>query len=176
MTTHHSRKAQVRAFADLNSISYTTAFRQFDATSGRPLYADPTLALPGREERERAWAADHGLSVGTRDSCFHMLASDSGLVGRFHKYESRACLFREPTHVRDHGRAYNVRPAGGRSRLAVVTFAPYSSWDYDKLQAEVRSTAEEYDLRFRIGMSGDQTYGLSTVPVVLWNPRVLDLS
>jgi hypothetical protein len=78
--------------------------------------------------------------------------------------------------MKDHPRAYNAKPQGGRSRLAVVTFAPYSNWDYPALQAEVRATADEYDLRFRMGMSGDQTYGLSTVPIVFWNPRVLELS
>ncbi|WP_406247401.1 hypothetical protein ACI7YT_17660 [Microbacterium sp. M] len=106
-----------------------------------------------------------------------MLASASGLAGRGHRYSHRdECSLLGHSAVRDHVRTYQYRgPNDKRRRLAVVTFAPYSDWNDRKVLEYVADTADEFDIRYRIGMSKDATCGSGTVPIVFWNPRVIAL-
>lgn len=40
---------------------------------------------------------------------------------------------------------------------------------------ELEVIAREFDVRYRVGLTRDVTYGSGTVPIVFWNPRVIDL-
>lgn len=177
MTTHSGRKAIVRQFASVNETNYTTALREFVPGTGE-LLVEASSADPGPDQAaETAWADARGLTQGPRSGCFHMLASASGLAGRGHRYSHHdECSFLGHSVVRDHVRTYQYRgPNDSRRRLAVVTFAPYSDWNDPKVLEYVADTADEFDLRYRIGMSKDATYGSGTVPIVFWNPRVIAL-
>lgn len=177
VTTQSGRKANIRLFAGTNGLNYTSALRQF-ASSGEDLLVETRTSDPGPDAAaELAWADARGLTAGPRSGCFHALASDSGLAGRGHRYSYREdCSFLGSSHVRDHLRTYQYRgPNDSRRRLAVVTFAPYADWKDPKVLASLAATADEFDVAYRIGMAKDATYGSGTVPVVFWNPRVIDL-
>jgi hypothetical protein len=40
---------------------------------------------------------------------------------------------------------------------------------------ELEQIVREFDVRYRVGLTRDVTYGSGTVPIVFWNPRVIDL-
>lgn len=177
MTTQSGRKANIRLFAETNGLNYTGAFREF-APDGEQLLVEVRTAEPGPDPAaELEWAAPRRLTPGPRSGCFHMLASASGLAGRDHRYSHHEdCSFLGNSRVRDHARTYQYRgPNDKRRRLAVVTFAPYSDWSDPAVLDSLAATAKQFDLAYRIGMSKDATYGSGTVPIVFWNPRVIDL-
>lgn len=166
MTINARRKATVRQFATVNGISYTAALRQFDIQTGEPLYAQFDYAT---DARHAAWRRRHGLTERTFGAwCFHRLASATGRVERDH---DDCCLWGGPFY--DHPATYSHRQPGERARLAVITFAPYRAWNTPAILDELTSITEQFDLRFRIGLTEDTTYGGGTVPIVIWNPRAV---
>lgn len=58
---------------------------------------------------------------------------------------------------------------------AVLSFSPYQHWNSETLHDELEEIVSEFDVRYRIGLARDVTYGADTVPIVFWNPRVIDL-
>lgn len=178
MTTNSAFKATVRDFAALNGIKYTVALREFDEGTGH-LRARARNVEPGPSRAsEDLWAADRALARTEPHGCFHQLASDSGRGGHGYKAYQMGCSFQDDMDnvIKDHARAFLFRgPNDSRRRLAVVTFAPYRRWDSPRVQAELRRLAAEHDLAYRVGMLRDATYGSGTIPIVIWNPRVLDL-
>ena len=178
MTTNNAFKTSVRNFAELNGIKYTTARREFDEMTGR-LSVDAREVSPGPDRgAELDWADERGLVPTEPHGCFHQLASASGRGGHGYKAYEMGCSFQDDmsTVIKDHARAFLFRgPADSRRRLAVVTFAPYRRWDNQRVMDELRQLASEHRLAFRIGLLRDATYGSGTVPIAIWNPRVLDL-
>ena len=178
MTTNTAFKTMVRNFAVLNSIKYTAALREFDETTGR-LRASIRDVRPGpNRAAEDRWADERALVRTEPHGCFHQLASNSGRGGHGYDAYAMGCSFQDDmdTVIKDHARAFLFRgPTDSRRRLAVVTFAPYRRWDNQRVQVETFRLAAEHDLAYRVGMLQDATYGSGTIPIVMWNPRVLDL-
>ncbi|MGE3449350.1 MAG: hypothetical protein AB7H92_17420 [Microbacteriaceae bacterium] len=179
MTSNSLFKQDVRLFADLNGISYTTALREFDATAGKPFFAARDRNAVGpNESAELAWANARGLVQGSRYVCFHQLANASGRVGADHSYTHRRhlCATQGDARFKDHPRSYLFRgPNDSRRRTAVLAFSPYQRWASETLRDELEEIVDEFDVRYRIGLTRDVTYGAGTVPIIFWNPRVIDL-
>lgn len=57
----------------------------------------------------------------------------------------------------------------------MLAFSPYLHWASENLHDELEETVSEFDVRYRIGLTRDVTYGAGTVPIVFWNPRLIDL-
>jgi hypothetical protein len=176
---HSAFKTAVRTFAALNSIKYTAALREFDEATGR-LRVSTRGVTPGPSRAaEDQWAEARALVRTEPHGCFHQLASDSGRGGHGYKAYQMDCSFQDDmdTLIKDHARAFLYQgPSDSRRRLAAVTFAPYRGWDNPRVREELRLLATEHDLSFRVGMLRDATYGSGTIPIVIWNPRVLDLA
>ena len=180
MTSNSLFKQDVRLFADLNGVSYTAALREFDPEVGKPIYATRDHNAVGpNEATELAWAAARGLVQYSRYACFHQLANASGRVGADHSYTHRRhlCAMDGDSRFKDHPRAYLFRgPNDSRRRTAVLSFSPYQHWNSETLHDELEEVVSEFDVRYRIGLTRDVTYGAGTVPIVFWNPRVIDLA
>lgn len=179
MTSNSLFKQDVRLFADLNGIAYTTALREFDPDAGKPIYATRDRNSVGPNyAAEQAWADARGLVPYSRYACFHQLANASGRVGPDHSYTHRRqlCAMDGDARFKDHARAYLFRgPDDSRRRTAVLGFSPYQHWGSETLRDELEAIVSEFDVRYRIGLNRDVTYGSGTVPIVFWNPRVIDL-
>lgn len=180
VTSNTLLKKDVRLFADINGVNYTSALREFDLQAGKPV-SEARFRKPGPDyAAEAAWAAARGLKPNGHDRCFHELGNASGRVGyrdRDHWDGPCSQVNRGETALKDHSRSYRYRaPGASRGRTAVFTFAPYRHWNDQKLIDEVTAFATEYDVRYRIGYDRDATYGGGAVPVVFWNPRVIDLA
>ena len=179
MPINPSFKQSVRKFAALNEVTYTTALREFGSV-GDPRYRERSpRAWEDQVAAEKAWAGERGLSTArTSGGCFHQLSNASGRVGSMHYFESlrQSCGSVGKERFKDHPREWSYRGPNDKSRrLAVMSFAPYQPWDSERLAEEIDAQAREFDLRVRVGFSADVTYGGNTVPVVFWNPRVIDL-
>jgi hypothetical protein len=179
VTTNSLFKQDVRQFADLNGLSYTAALREFDPDAGAPFFAARDRNAVGpNAAAELAWAQPRGLVQFSRYACFHQLTNASGRVGPDHHYLHRRelCSMDGDSRFKDHARAYLFRgPNDSRRRTAVLSFSPYQRWDSDTLHDELEEIVSEFDVRYRVGLTRDVTYGAGTVPIVFWNPRVIDL-
>lgn len=179
MTKNAHHKRDVRLFADINGLNYTGALRQFDPETGLPLFQFSEETPASRHHADEQWGEARGLKLGQGDACFHELSSTSGQVRRGYRTDHFGG-FCGPGEVgslfKDHPRSYLFRgPNDRRIRTAVIKFAPYAHWDNPELHSQVSAIADQFDVHFRIGMTGDATYGNATVPVVFWNPRVITL-
>lgn len=162
MPNNQDRKKFVRRYADENSISYTAASRQIDS--------DARFWLRVNDE----WAADRELIAhGPAAVCLHGVASATGVTPHRYAGDCRLTVTHGP--ILDHIRVWDVRPAGARRRAAVVSLGPYIA-DTSESRDDVAELAGLYDLAWRFGEERDRSYGFGTVPVVLWNPRVINLN
>ena len=143
--------------------------------SQRRLYTDIT-------NDEQAWAGARGLELTIDHPCFCRLGNETGRISKSgperqrHRAGVPADCATDAGGYQDHARRYLFKGEGdARTRFAAVTFAPYLTWDDPDVTFPVIEAAERHDLEFRIGMPDDDTYGAGTVPIVMWNPRVIDL-
>lgn len=179
VTANSAFKTTVRSFATLNGIKYTAALREFDEPTGRLRTSLRDVGPGPNRASEDQWADERSLVRTEPRGCFHQLASDSGRGGHGYEAYRMGCSFQDDmdTVIKDHARAFLFRgPNDSRRRLAVVTFAPYRRWENPRVQEELRRLAADHGLVFRVGMFRDATYGSGTIPIAVWNPRVLELT
>lgn len=180
MTENHAFKQRVRQFAALNDVSYTTALREFDM-NGKLLHQSSGYRMTEQQwKAERVWSKRYGLRRNWDGGiCFARLAQD----GNAHRHGGFYCIPEDDDITRfsgsftDHASKWTAPSEAntGRRQLAVLAFAPYRNWDNDRVTAPARRLADFLGLRVRFGFTADDTYGNGALPVVFWNPRVVDL-
>lgn len=170
MTKNFAAKAATRKLAAARGVNYTTALRGH----GDPI---PVAAFE-RQRRELVWMAKHRLTRHADASClcdarYHHENSSPNSV----YLQGTCCRFNEAIQpARDHVKVYAAEGDSNlHKRPVVITMAPYPVLDPEGAAAAIAAAAIEHGLRYRIGHLGDDTYGRGTIPIVMWNPDLIDL-
>lgn len=173
-----SNSSLVRQFADLNQISGIEAATHF---SSGPLTRH-SFSPEGSHEysfgiaAEAVWAKTRGLVAMDDTPCLCRFGSERGASRSHRSYKNPECAASEGLGIMDHHRPYSFKPSdGSRRRPAVITYAPYMEWDSPSVASQVKEIATRFDLKVRVGYVSDVTYGAGTLPIVFWNPRVIEL-